>query len=279
MKTILIPIDLAGENEHLLKYAADFCLDVKVERVVLLKSYYVSVYTQVLPTPDFVQLTADEINEERKNQDARLKALGVNMMVRCNCVFEVQTAFSTEPLLRAIHDQIAATQPNLVMVGSDKTASEEGSYLGEQLIAIAKTSPVPVVIVPENVKYQKIEQAVVPCDFAAISRLNALKGFHSKQRWVHPQLMVLNVNAKQKHNSGDKQETANLLDMLNGYDYKVYHSEDKDTVHGILTFARENDVQMIISLPGKYSFFYNLTHRSITNALALNATRPVLILK
>jgi hypothetical protein len=36
---------------------------------------------------------------------------------------------------------------------------------------------------------------------------------------------------------------------------------------------------MIIALPGKYSFFYNLTHKSITQAIALNAARPVLILK
>ena len=279
MKTILIPVDLAGEAEHVLTYAADFCVDVKVERVILLKSHYVSVYTQVLPTPDFVQLSADEISEERTIQEARLKALGAKMMVRCNCMFDVQTTFSTQPLLRAIHDEIAGKEPNLVMIGSDKTANEDGSYLGEQLISIAKTSPVPVMVIPDGVQYRQIEEAVVPCDFGVISHLNALKDFHKRQRWIHPSLMVLNINGRQKYISEDKQLTDNLLDMLEGFDYRVYHSDDKDTVHGILSFARQHDVQMIISLPGKYSFFYNLTHRSISNALALNATRPVLILK
>ena len=279
MKTILIPVDLAGEHEHVLKYAADFCLDVKVERVILLKSHYVSVYAQVLPTPDFVQLTSEEIKDEREVLDTKLKALGEKMMTRCNCMLEIETAFSDEPLLRAIHNQVARSQPNRIMIGSDKTANEDGSYLGEQLIAIAKTSPVPVMVIPDGVKYRKIEHALVPCDFGVISRLNALKDFHKKQRWVNPQLMVLNISDKQKYTTEDKQLTGNLLDMLDGYDYEVYQSDDKDRVRGILTFAREHDVQMIISLPGKYSFFYNLTHRSITNALALNATRPVLILK
>jgi hypothetical protein len=189
----------------------------------------------------------------------------------------VQTAFSTEPLLRAIHNPVAEKQPNLVMVGSDESTHLDGSYLGEQLIAISKTSPVPVMVIPQGVKYKKIEQAVVPCDFGAISRLSALKDFHTRQRWVHPKLMVLNVAPK--HSADDKHIAANLLHMLDGYEYKVYYSDDKDTAHGIFAFARENNVQMIIALPGKYSFFYNLTHRSITKVLALNATRPVLILK
>jgi nucleotide-binding universal stress UspA family protein len=279
MKTILIPVDLSGEAENVFEYAADFCMDVKVERIILLKSYYVSVYEQVLPSPDFVQVTAEEVADERKALDMKLRALGAKMMDHCNCTIDIQTAFSHEPLLRAIHNEVAKQQPNLVMVGSDKTAHLDGSHLGQQLIAIAKTSPVPVMVVPDGVKYQKIEHALVPCDFAAISPLNALKGFHSKQRWVHPELLVLNIDPKQKHVQEDKQITTNLLDMLEGYKYKVYHSADKDTVRGIFDFARQHAVQMIIALPGKYSFFYNLTHRSIVEALALHAVRPVLILK
>ena len=91
--------------------------------------------------------------------------------------------------------------------------------------------------------------------------------------------MILNIDPKHKYPANDKEVAAGLVPLLEGYDYSVYHSEDKDTVGGILNFARKNDPQLIIALPGKYSFFYDLTHRSITNALALNATRPVLILK
>jgi hypothetical protein len=134
-------------------------------------------------------------------------------------------------------------------------------------------------VIPESAIYHKIELALVPCDFAAVSRLSALQGFQKRQKWIHPELMVLNVNSKQKHLAEDGQATAGLTEMLEGFDYKVYHSEDKDTVQGILDFARSHHPQIIIALPGKYSFFYNLTHRSITTALALNAARPVLILK
>lgn len=260
-------------------YAADFCVDTNVERVILLARHYVSSYEQLLPSPDFVHLSTNDIASEKRQLEEKLKAAGKLLQKKCkNCV-EIQTAFSNLPLVRAIHEQIAEKQPNLVMLASDKTSQESKTRSGEQIVTMAKTSPIPVMIVPSNVKYQKIEQALVPCDFAATARLGALKGFHDRERWIHPQLSVLNVDPKQKHDSNHEQLTAGLADILEGYTYEVYYSDNKDTVEGILSFARKQDVQLIIALPGKYSFFYNLTHRSITHAMALNAIRPVLILK
>lgn len=278
MRTILIPVDLTGEIEHVLDYAADFCIDVKVDRVILLKSYYVSMYEQILPTPDFVQMAAGYVEDERRAFEAKLKDASIKMQHKCGHGVEIQTAMSSQPLLRAVHEQIADQQPNLVMAGIDN-ASDNNANTAEQLIAVAKTSTVPMMLIPKGVHYRKIEHAVVPCDFGAISRLNALKGFHTRERWLYPELMVLNVDPRQKYSDDDTSITSNLVDMLQGYRYSVYHSTEKDTVNGILSFARSHDVQMIIALPGKYSFFYNLTHRSITNALATNARRPVLILK
>jgi nucleotide-binding universal stress UspA family protein len=280
MKTILIPVDLIGETDNVLKYTAEFAGELKVHHIILLKSYYVSVYEQILPTPDFIQVSNDEVASHRQTLENELTALGKRMLKDCCEDIKVETVFSSLPLLRAVHNTLVEKEVNLVVVGSDSTTHEPGSYMGEQIIGIAKTSPVPVMVVPHNVSFQKIEEVLVPCDFSAISRLSALQGFHSRQRWVHPHLMLLNVDPKNKHaDTTDQQVSQNLKEMLEGYQYDVYHSHDKETVHGILSFARQHQVQMIIALPGKYSFFYNLTHKSITHAIALNAARPVLILK
>jgi len=164
-------------------------------------------------------------------------------------------------------------------MGSDNITYLDETYIGDQVITIAKTSTIPVLLVPDGVRYKKIKQALLPCDFAAISRLGLLKVFHSTQKWPHPELMVLNVDQKQKHLIHGSEPTDSLKKLLENYQYKVYYSADKNIVNGILSFAKTHEVQLIISLPGKNSFFYNLTHRSITDALALNTHHPVLILK
>jgi len=160
MKTLLIPVDSSEATENVIKYAADFSCDTHVDRIILLKSYYVSVYAQLLPSADFVQLNAEDIDEERQKVVDDLKSLGQELVKKCNPSIKIKTAISELPLIRAIHQIIANEQPYVLMIGND--TSLDDSYIAEQLIAIAKTSTVPVLIVPSTVKYKKIERTVVP---------------------------------------------------------------------------------------------------------------------
>jgi len=277
MKTLLIPVDFTDASENVLKYAADFTCDAHIERIVVLKSFHVSVYAELYPSADFVQLTNEDIAGERQKVVTDLKALAKELLKKCNPLTKVETLISELPLVRAIHEAIEREHPYMIMVGSDNELAD--SYRSERLIAIAKISTVPVMIIPNHTHYKKIERALVPCDVAAISRLSALKAFSDPTKFLHPHLLVLNVDPSKKHSVTKNQLTAGLVEPLKDYEYKVYHSEENDVVSGIIDFADKQHVQLIIALPGKYSFFYNLTHKSITKALALNSHRAVLILK
>ena len=183
-------------------------------------------------------------------------------------------------MLRAIHQLIAEKKPDLLIVGSDNCIEQQKeSYIGQQVIGIAKTSPVPVLIVPADASYRKIERALVPCDFSAVSRLSLLQGKNNPINWAQPKLMVLNIDPKRKYLSHENDHITALEDQLAGYDFEIYYTGDEKVVDGILKFARANDVQLITALPGKYSFFYKFTHRSTTDALAQDSNHPILILK
>jgi len=278
MKTLLIPVDFSGTSSNVLKYAAEFSKDTAVERIILLNNYYLSIFEQLLPSADFVQMSAEEINEERRNIDERLTSIGHKLAKRCGPSIKIETAVSELPLLRAIYQIIAQEKPHMLMIGSDNDMDE--SYIGEQVIAIAKTSSIPILIVPARAKYKKIKSALVPCDFNAVSRLGLLKGIRSSNQWLcPPELIVLNVDPKQAYRTHQEENSHALKEMLESYKYQVYYSEDRDIVHGILDFANKHNVQLIVALPGNYSFFHNLTHHSITNAIESNANQPVLILK
>jgi len=279
MKTLLIPIDFSDTSENVIQYAADFVKDAAIDQIILLKSYSISMFAQLLPSADYVQMNASDIEEERGKIEKNVKFIAQTLRGKCNASTNVETAISELPMLRAIHQLINQERPGLLMIGSDHHSSPDKSPIGEQVISIAKTSPIPVWIVPAGLHYQKIKHALVPCDFAAVSRLILLKELRSSYQWLRPELTILNVDPMQEYFAHEEENTKALKEILESYAYKVYYSEDPDTVHGILSFAEKNDIQLLIALPGQHSFFYNLTHRSITNALALNATQPVLILK
>ncbi|MFI5139084.1 MAG: universal stress protein, partial [Sphingobacteriales bacterium] len=134
MKTLLIPVDFSDATENVINYAAGFCRDTHVERIILLKSFYVSVYAQLLPSADFVQLSAADIDEERDKAEESLKALGIELLKICDPSIHVKTAVSELPLVRAIHQLIADERPSMVMIGTDKSLYEDDGYISEQVI-------------------------------------------------------------------------------------------------------------------------------------------------
>jgi len=280
MKTILIPVDFSDTSTNALKYATELIKDIPVEKIILLKSFYKSVYEQLLPSADFIQLSTEDIWLERNEVNEQLRSLTDSILKKCNPTIAIQTVISELPLLRAIHQLIAEKNPDLLIVGSDNCIVQlKESYIGQQVIGIAKTSPVPVLIVPADASYRTIKRALVPCDFSAVSRLSLLQGKNNPIDWAHPKLMVLNIDPQLKHLSHENDHITSLKDQLAGYDFEIYYTGDEKVVDGILKFARANDVQLITALPGKYSFFYKFTHRSTTDALAKDSNHPILILK
>jgi len=279
MKTILIPVDFSDTCKNVLEYAAALSKRIEAGRIILLKSYYVSLYAQLLPSADFVQLSAENIDEERLGHEEQLTILSRNLLQQCNPDVKIDVALSEEPLLRAIREVIDSEKPDLLLLGTDAQDAAEESYISQQVVVIAKTSHIPVLVVPAGVQHQPLKNVLVPVDFSATSRLNLVQYLEKLQFTSNPELWLLNVDPQQKYLNHEEENTASLKAALESYNYKVYYSDDKDTVRGILNFAAKNDVQLIVALPGKHSFFYNLTHSSITEALAINAYKPVLILK
>lgn len=279
MKTILIPVDDSATCLNTLKYVARLSHTIQAERIILLKSLYVSVYAQLLPSADFVLLSAAGIEEQRLHQEQQLRLLSSDLSKNCNTSTKVELASSQEPILRAVTDFIAAHQTDMIVIGTDGELEESGSEVGQEAVAIAKASTIPVLAVPHNAHYKPLKQALIPCDFSSVSRLSILKDLDNLKLSAKPQLMILNVDPQHKHLSEEAKHADALKTFLESYQYEVHYTDDRDTVRGIINFADSKEVQLIIALPGKHSFFYNLTHQSITEGLALNSHLPILILK
>lgn len=279
MKTFLIPVDFSETSSNAIRYALEMMKDVDVSRIILLKTLYRSYYEQILPSADFVQLSATDIENERIEVDRQLEELTAKLKVKCKPSVEVEIVTSELPLLRSVVELIEDRKADLLILGCDDPNEAEESYIGQLIIPITKASPVPVLVIPAQVSYAKITTTLIPCDFRKVSRLAVLQGLNSPLAWLQPELVILNVDRRQEYLNQEQDHLRSLKPLLEGYTYSIHYAAEADIVSGILNFADTRNVQMITALPGKYSFFATLTHKSTTEALALNARHPVLILK
>ncbi len=281
MKTYLVPVDFSKTSVHAADYAASLSHHTDVGHIVLLNAYFVSIYETMLPTPDMVQLTEEDVERNAADRIEKLEKLKNRLIKLVKPGVQVSIHLNRSHLLRAVIENISTKNADLLILGSKGNSSIEDTQIGSHVLDISKASPVPVIVVPPAYNFETIKRVVVAFDFKIVTAtepLEALKRLMNKKK---AELLVVNID-KAEHAEGDAEKAAiaaSLHNMLGDYNPTYYYVNDNDIINGILKFAAANDAQLVIALPRKYSFFQSLLHNSVSQRLAESSAVPVLLLK
>ena len=282
MKTYLVPIDFSHASVHAAEFAAALSKQTNVQHIILLNAYYVSPYETMLPNPDMVLLREEEVENNAADRIKQLEHLKAKLSKQVREGVTITTHLNRSHLLRAVVENVMNKNVDLVILGSKGNSSKDDSHIGSHVVKISKASPVPVIIVPPGYHYQTIKKVVVACDFNKVKEsvpLEALKRLLDKK---NAELLVVNIDNETKHESANAERMAEetaMHVMLKQYHPQYFYVSSPDVINGILQFASDNDAQLVIALPHKYSFFQELLHDSVSQKLAENAAVPVLLLK
>jgi nucleotide-binding universal stress UspA family protein len=282
MKTLLIPVDFTAASKNAIDFAAKWSIKYNYERIILLRSFYISMYESVIMGGEFANVDQDYLTNSRTQEKEQLNNLCKELDEKTGANIKVQSAITELPLLRSVVHIVKAEQPAMVLLGIDNSNYSNESLISGNVISIAKISPVRLLIVPKDYVYTPVKKALVPCNFSAIEKLNKLNHLHSSPQWQDVQLMVLNVDPKKRYLNPDQKfiETEKSLHAyLKNFNHRIYYADDSNVINGILYFEKINEVQLIIALPGESSFLYSLTHKNISEAIYRNSKLPVMILK
>lgn len=282
MKTYIVPIDFSATSVHAAEYAAMLSHQTDVTHITLLHSYYISVYQSVLPTPDMVIISEDEIEAETEEKLKELQHLRRKLLKTVRHGVEIDVKVSRSTLTRSVIESITDENASLIILGSNGMNSEDNSHVGVNAINISKLSPVPVVVVPPACCYEPVKRVVMACDFLKVTETFPLESLQRLLTRHDVELLVVNIDKQAKHGNADLQQMAEesaLHKMLKEYHPKYYYNESGDVINGILEFAKKHRAEMVIALPHKYSFFQSLLHNSVSKGLTVHSAMPVLLLK
>jgi nucleotide-binding universal stress UspA family protein len=282
MKTYIVPIDFSETSVHAAEFTALLTNQTDVSDVYLLHSYHVSVYESVLPTPDMLIPSEEEIEEEVVERTKKLENLRARMHKQVRDGVTIHIRISRSPLVRAIIETINQVHADIVILGSNGSNNIHSSHIGSNAINISKLSPVPVIVVPPLCHYEKIKRVVMACDFDKVKDSVPLEPLKRLLQRHDVELQVVNIDKEAKHKNEDPEQLAEesaLHKMLQEYHPRYYYSNESDVLNGILSFAKGHQAQMVIALPHKYSFFQSLLHSSVSQQLTVHCAVPVLLLK
>ncbi|SEW51732.1 universal stress protein [Chitinophaga arvensicola] len=276
MKTLLVPVDLNATTLNTVRFAAAWASHYDYQRIILLKTFYDNIFSNIVMSAEYGAVNQDFMQSHREEAMTQLQLLAQTI----GSAIKVEIAISEAPLLRAVMEVISEETPEMVLLGSNPGDSDGLVY--RNIIPIAKVSPVRVMVVPAGYVYQPVSKALVPVDFQAMHELDKLNKLKASPRWADTRLLVLNVDPEEHYKHPDeefREVESDLHEYLKNFQHEVFYRNDKDTISSIIDFAATNDIKLIIALPGKHSFLYTLTHKSISEAIYRAATVPVVILK
>jgi nucleotide-binding universal stress UspA family protein len=158
----------------------------------------------------------------------------------------------------------------------------KGSNVLKQLILGSNTSRVvrlskrPVLIIPENVEFQKPKKIVLATDLKECRFEKHFERLLGIIQFFEAELLILNVYDKEKPDGKLFEELLNI--HLKDIPHSFYYEQHADPASGIINFltAQQADMLALVERPG--NLLIKLFRNSVTNQLALGAKMPMLVL-
>src|SRR5579871_6340670 len=102
MKTVIVPVDFSNTCSNAAKHVASLAkiAEYEIGRIVLVNSYHVSIYEQILPSLDLVQVSEQDIKARRAEIKSQLEKLKTSIQAHTASGVQIDTAESDQPLVR-----------------------------------------------------------------------------------------------------------------------------------------------------------------------------------
>jgi nucleotide-binding universal stress UspA family protein len=273
MKSILVCTDFSDSAEHAANYACMFARQCHIPYITLFHAYQTYIATLSLPANlyDDDNIYQDSIKKLQDLQ-GRLSALagpGVSINISAKDIS------LGESINRICQDENA----DLVVMGTKGKSNLEKAFMGTNTIEVAENSYFPVLVVPNEAKIESVQKILIACDLGKVTETIPVNLLNEVLNLFKAQLTVLNVDYKNKHFSpGTVDELYHIHHLFDAYNPEYAYTENKDVSSGILEYAEQHDISLIIVIPKNYNLFQGLFHRSTTESLIYRSRIPLLTL-
>ncbi len=270
MKTIIIATDFSGAAENAANYTAAMAAatgaNVLLLHICNLPLVYADIPTMALPDASMEEATALLQQQQERIQHHTSNKVQVDTIVRMGVFYEV---------LKAVCESV---QPWAVAFGCQGTTEAQRFIWGSHTVYTMQHLPWPVLAIPPHVKYTGIQKIGLACDFIEVVSTTPANAIKVLVKEFNASLHILNTAAKEPYSPELVFESGLLAEMLETVK-PFYHFVTHEKVdEGINQFAAANNLDLLIVLPKRHSFFEKLVQASHTKQLALHSTIPVLAL-
>ena len=274
MKKILVPMDFSEVALNAFEHALEFAKTVNGELVLLYTYELPIVDQQIFPTNSSDYLEEIELSELElfKNELPKLETIAKRLNLSH---IPLSHKILNGDLINNIKDSVRENNINFVVMGTAGAVGWKEIFVGTNTAEVMTSVEVPVLCVPLEAKYSKIETICFTTRYREKDKV-ALHQVLQFAKKANATVKCLYVKTEDTDNS---EET--FLAWQNEFknepvQFFILPSDDvKET---ILSFITHQEIDVIAILTYKRSFFESLFSPSFTKKIAYNFNIPILAL-
>lgn len=273
MKTILVPVNYSEVANNALQYAAGLANFAKA-KIVLLHTYQIPVPTTEVP---IIAISPQELEDENLAQVKKLEKEIVEQNAgKIKVESIVRNGFVADEIVYTSKEQKA----DLIIMGvTGNTGKIVETLIGSNTTSVIKKSLIPVLTVPKDARFKKVEKIAIASDYhREISKeiLQKLKGYI---QLFDAKLEVVDIVNPVEVPTLDGEAASDRLESpLADIPHTSFFPSSNNITEEINHFVDDHKSDWLVMVPHKHKFLSALFHRSNTKKMAFHTHIPLLTL-
>jgi nucleotide-binding universal stress UspA family protein len=276
METLLVPTDFSPTAKNAALYALQLAEQLAAKKIVLYHSYEIPVTIDPM-VPGIQMLDMESLKEDSEKgleifkQELLALASGIN----------IDTISEYGALTQGLDDVCSKVNAGLVVMGITGGGVLEEKLIGSYTLSVAKHTKLPVIIVPANARFTRIEEIMLTSDFDKADKAIPVDLVRKILAETKAKLFVFNIEEDEvieKYPSTIMGESYAIHSLLQDMNPEYHYSTNTNYVEAVNDFALEYQIDLIISIPKKHGFFERLFTTSHTKQLAFHSHVPLMVI-
>lgn len=273
MKKVIVPVDFSGEALNAAHYACHFAHEIQAD-IVLIHFLPLPVTISEVPLPlgDFQLLLSEAENS--------LSEIKEKLSAQWNDKICITVEVSTESFLQYILALNSKNNITYTMVmGATGRGATEAFVIGSFSVTAAKNLRYPLIIVPKECVYKKIEKIGLACDMENVSQTLPIKIINSIVDFFKAKLEILYISdPNERVYSEVLSESKSAQLSLASLHPEIRIATNESVEDGLFDFSEQSNIDLLIVIPKERNFIQKLLHKSISRKLVLHPKIPVMLL-
>lgn len=274
---ILLPTDFSKNSGNAISYAMELFKNEKCN-FFFLHTYTPSFYRMdyMLGGPLFSAIPDTDVDISLAGLEKTLEDVKKSYENPKHS-YNIISAFNT--LTDEINEVTIEKEIDMVVMGTQGATGAKEIFLGTNTVYVLRKAIAPVLVIPENYTFQKIQKILFPSDYLSNYKENELSTAINMVKLNKAKLIVLHVKEEYDLTESQQENKMALYRSLDGLSTTFTELKGSLMPNAILNYVQDNEIDLLMMMNRKHSFFERLIERQNVDQIGFHIKIPFLVIR